>query len=196
MTAWRGSPKPVIGPGQMQGALDYVGNWSDTNDMNLNKPKTKFMEISFSQSGQAHPLTPQGEILEKVDVTKLLGIYVQDNLKWNVQVDKLVTKGSQRLQFLTAGKKAGMDQEQLLTVYKARIRSLLEYACQVWSPGLTVMQENDIERIQKRALHTICPQMSYKECLKHCNMITLKAKHTNLCYDLYCKIKNPENPPV
>ena len=37
-TVW--GKKPITGPGQMQGALDYVGDWSNKNDMNLNKPKT------------------------------------------------------------------------------------------------------------------------------------------------------------
>ncbi len=35
------------------------------HDMNLNKPKTKFMEIKFSFPGQAHPLMLEGEIIEK-----------------------------------------------------------------------------------------------------------------------------------
>ncbi len=36
------------------------------------------MDIKFSISGQAHPLILEGEIIEKVNTLKLLGIYFQD----------------------------------------------------------------------------------------------------------------------
>ncbi len=70
----------------MQGGLDYVSEWSKMNDMNLNKPKTKFMENKFSLSDQAHPLMLEGEISEKVNTVKLLGIHIQDDLKWKINL--------------------------------------------------------------------------------------------------------------
>ncbi len=57
---------PVIGPGQMQGVLNYVCEWSKKNDINLNQPKTIFIEITFSLSGEAHPLVIQSEIIESL----------------------------------------------------------------------------------------------------------------------------------
>ncbi len=65
-----GMKYPVIGPSQMQWALYYVSEWSKKNDMNLNKTKTKFMEIKFSLSVQAHPLILEGEIIDKVNTVK------------------------------------------------------------------------------------------------------------------------------
>ncbi len=58
-----------------------VSEWPKKNDMNLNKLKTKFMEIKFSLSGSVHPLVLEGEIIEKVNNVKLLGIHIQDDLK-------------------------------------------------------------------------------------------------------------------
>ncbi len=77
---------------------------------------------------------------------------------------QIVLKGSQRLRFMTVSEKAGMDQTQLLKVYISQIRPIMEYAYQVWSPGLTVMQGYDIEHVQKMALQTIWPSTSYAEC--------------------------------
>ncbi len=48
--------------------------------MDLNKSKTKFMEIKFSVSDQAYPLMLECEIIEKVNTVKLLGIHIQDDL--------------------------------------------------------------------------------------------------------------------
>ncbi len=39
------------------------------------------MEIKFSLSGSVHPLVLEGEIIEKVNNVKLLGIHIQDDLK-------------------------------------------------------------------------------------------------------------------
>ncbi len=41
-----------------------VSEMSKKNDMNLNKAKTKFMEIRFSLSGQAHFLILESEIIQ------------------------------------------------------------------------------------------------------------------------------------
>ncbi len=163
--------------------------------MNLHKPKTKFIEIKVSLSGQAHMLMLEGEIIEKVNSVKQLGILFQDDLKLNTNVDKIVLKGSQRLRFTTVSKKAGMDQTQLLKVYFSRIRLILEYACQVWSPGLTSMQEYDIEQVQKRALWAISPSESYAECLELSKLTPLKERQVHLLANLYKKIKdNCTNP--
>ncbi len=50
------------------------------------------MEIKFSLFGQAHPLVLEGEIIEKVNSVKLLGIHTQDDLKWNTHVDKMFSR--------------------------------------------------------------------------------------------------------
>ncbi len=87
-------------------------------------------------------------------LSNILGIHIQEDLKWNTHVNKIVLRHSQRLS-MTVSKKAGMDQTQLLKVYLSRIRPILEYACQVWSPGLTAMQEYDIKQVHKSALQAI-----------------------------------------
>ena len=42
--------------------------------------------------------------------------------------------------------------EELIDVYCKQVRSVLELAVAVWSPGLTASQINQIERVQK----TVC----------------------------------------
>ncbi len=45
--------------------------------MNLNNPKTKFMEIKFSLSGPAYYVILEGETVEKVNTVNLLSLWVQ-----------------------------------------------------------------------------------------------------------------------
>ena len=48
-----------------------------------------------------------------------------------------------------------MSIEYMTEVYIKEIRSLLEQAVPIWHSGLTVIQENAIERVQKAALFVI-----------------------------------------
>jgi hypothetical protein len=47
--------------------------------------------------------------------------------------------------------------------YVASIRSMLEYSCQVFHYGFPQYLSDVIERIQKRALCIIYPQLSYQQ---------------------------------
>ena len=45
--------------------------------------------------------------------------------------------------------------------YICAIRPILEYGAQVWHGGLTKAQSECIEKVQKRALRIIYPEMDY-----------------------------------
>jgi len=48
--------------------------------------------------------------------------------------------------------KAGVPTREIVYIYCSVIRSVLEYACPVWHPGLTSKLSKDIERVQKTLL--------------------------------------------
>jgi len=52
-------------------------------------------------------------------------------------------------------------------IYCSVVRSVLEYACAVWHPGLSNNLSKDIERVQKRCLKIIYPNLSYSEALEN-----------------------------
>ena len=81
---------------------------------------------------------------------------------------------------------AGVPMPDIVMMYCVKIRPVLEYACQVWHPGLKDYLTHDIERIQKRALWVIFPQKSYEDALKQSNLITLSARREKLCTD-FCR---------
>ena len=61
----------------------------------------------------------------------------------------------------------------LLKVYFALIRSVLEYCCPVWHNALPVKLSDSIERVQKRALHIILPALHYQEALATTGCVSL-----------------------
>ena len=186
--------RPVIGPSQMEGALDYIDTWSGDNNMKLNQPKTKHMQIKFSKSGQPHTLELQSNQIERVKHVKLLGLRISDDLKWDLHISTIVRKASQRLRFLTVSKKAGMSDSQMLKVYNSRIRPILEYAAPAWQPGLTQAQTGELEYVQKRAFRIIWPYRHYKDCLEMNNISSLQDRRLHMCKDLYEKMKIPDHP--
>ena len=75
----------------------------------------------------------------------------------------------------------------------ASIRSVLEYACQVFPYGLPQYLSDAIERIQRRALRIIYPDISYQAALDKLNMVTLWERREKLCTELFNSVVNDEN---
>ena len=67
---------------------------------------------------------------------------------------------SKRLHILRVLRRSGVEINDLITIYTALIRSLLEYCCVVWHHALPSYLSQELERIQKRALKIIVPALS------------------------------------
>ena len=78
-------------------------------------------------------------VLDQVDCMKILGINIQNNLRWDTQVITMCNAFNRRLYFLRQLKRCGT----------------LEYACPVWHSGLTRRQKELLEKLQKRAFRII-----------------------------------------
>ena len=69
---------------QMQDAVTHLERWAVQNKMELNAKKTKDMWITFKKSCPIPaPINIGPTELERVSEFKLLGVYVQSDLKWN-----------------------------------------------------------------------------------------------------------------
>ena len=71
------------------------------------------------------PIKINNTAVERVNVTKLVGVQIQSDLKWDIHVDSVVTTASTKLHFLLSLKKAGLSREDLLKFYCSVIRSQL-----------------------------------------------------------------------
>ena len=101
------------------------------------------------------PLKINGLDIDRVTISKLLGIYVSSDLKWGPHVDKIHAKAFKRLYFLTCLKRADVEENELLDYYRSVIRSVVEYACPAWSTGINKGQSDSLEQIQKRAIYIL-----------------------------------------
>ena len=77
---------------------------------------------------------------------KLLGVYISEEPSWNVHKEHIVKKANKRLNELRMLKKSGLIIVQLVQVYCSIVRSVLEYACLVWT-ALPQYLDDDIESV-------------------------------------------------
>ena len=117
----------------MQVVLNSIHEWTTSNHMLINSKKTKDMLLTFRKS----PTTPDSLHLgncelERVNVFKLLGVWFQDDLRWNHHIEEVTKKANKRLFLLREGRKANLPKDVGITLYNTKIRPLLEYASPVW----------------------------------------------------------------
>ncbi len=115
---------------------------------------------------QAKPIMMDGINIERVTQTKLFGFMINDTLNWLDHINLISKKASQRIYFLCLLKRACKSPSDIIDVYVSIKRSVLEYACEVWHPGLTREQSNTLEQLQVRALNVAYPELNYRKALK------------------------------
>ncbi len=90
--------------------------------------------------------------------------------------------------------RARVQQSDIVEIYCSIIRSVLEYACPVWHPGLSKKQSNDLERVQKRCLKFIFPHLSYDQALDQTRLEKLSARRERMTKEMFAEIKCSSHP--
>jgi hypothetical protein len=78
----------------------------------------------------------------------------------------------------------------LSTAFTTFIRPVLEYACQVWHFNIPGNLSDDTERVQRRALRIILPELSYNDARELINIPSLKERREILCEQLFLRDEN------
>ena len=74
---------------------------------------------------------------------------IRNDLKWSSRVDLITNKAAKRLYLLRQLKRADVAMVKLVNFCCSWIRSVLEYACQLFHSGLPQYFSDDIERIHQ-----------------------------------------------
>ncbi len=77
---------------------------------------------------------------------------INNKLTWHDHLEYISSKASRRIYLLCILRRAGKPPTDIIRVYTSVIRSVLEYACDVWHSGLNKEQSDTLEHLQKRAL--------------------------------------------
>ena len=149
--------------------VNDINDWTEKNLMKLNEKKTKQVIFNFNKDKQfITDIKLKGESLEIVDEVKLLGVVINNNLKWDKNTSYLVKKANKKMRMLHIAAKFTRNRDHLIQIYKTFIRSNLEFSSNVWHSSLTKENRQDLERVQKAALKVILGKdyKDYEDALK------------------------------
>ena len=90
--------------------------------------------------------------------------------------------------YLKQLKHAGIDRKSLIQFYCTSIRSFLEYACQAFHSSLPAYLSDQLERVQKRVLRILFPEVSYSKALEDAGLKSLFHRREELCCTLFKQI--------
>ena len=133
----------------------------------------------------------RGWWVEQVSTFKLLGVHLSEDLAWAVHCD-YITKNAKRRLYALRQLKSKVPSADIVHIYCALIRSILEYASAV-SADLPKYLACYLENVQKRALSIIWPGISYETALDKAVFSTLSDRRAVSCIKFIGKVR-PAKP--
>ena len=182
----------------LQKNLDKIELFTENNKMKINAGKSKVMIFNKSRKNDFPPelAFKDGAILECLEETKLLGINLQSDLKWNSNTQAICLKAMGKMWLLRRLKLFKLEPELLLDYYLKEIRPLVEQGVPMWNSGLTRAQVGDIENVQKVALKIILEDnyISYDVAYTLLSVSPLEYRRTDLSTNFAIKLyKSPRS---
>ena len=163
--------------------MENMSKWCENNGLVLNSNKTKV--LVFNRRNK-RPIafcnfSPVSEI-------KLLGVIFQQNLSWDKHIDNICKNASRRIYLLKQLKKIeSVTHQDLITVYNAFVRSILEFNCPL-VVGMNKKNKRKLNLVQKRCHRIICGN----DC--RCEAFTnLDNRREALAMKIFLKMMNPNN---
>ena len=190
---------PTDGPyGRLQGCgLGIPGAWNslehrlrdvDRNakaiGMKLNRNKTKLIVFNPTDNRQCVPFVSleEGEPLQCVEEMRMLGLVFDEKLTWWPFVADVKKRTNAKIWSLVKLREAGASPKQLVEVYIARVRGVVEYGAQVYGCCLNKGQSQVLESIQARCLQIVLGKQSrsYRANLAALNLPRLDDRRVQL----------------
>ena len=159
--------------------LEDINDWTEENKMQINQRKTHNIQFNFTKDKQFFTeVILKKEKLQTVSQTKLLGIIITDQLKWNENTKYIVKKANLKMRMLHKFYKFTKNKSHIMHIFKSQVRSVLEYCSTVWHSSLTESDSKDIERIQKAAVKLIMGKNyeGYTKSLKFLKLDSLQER--------------------
>ena len=133
----------------LQRDLDKMVSWADKWGMRFNPAKCNTLRLTRDRNPGHTNYEMMGTVLEETKETKYLGIFLQNDLRWNRQTQFATGKATRVLNFVRRNfyHVSPVVKERL---YHTLVRPHLDHATAAWDPH-TSKNIKSIERVQKRA---------------------------------------------
>ena len=166
--------------------IDRFVSWCDSHYLLLNVKKTKELIFDFRKSSPIHEnIVIKGEVVERVNEYKYLGVIFDEKLDWVNNSKKIQSKVNQRVFFMYNVAKFNVDTKILSLFYESCILSVISFCITAWG--------GNVRAKQKSMLNT---------SIKRCNKLLKINDFTDIDQALFCAsqrkflsiIKDPSHP--
>ena len=125
--------------------LANVNEWLIPNRLTLNQFKTEFMLIGS--------MLIDGAPIDKVSKAKSLGVYLDENLSWNIPVNELTKKIASGIGALKRVR-SFVPAATLQLIFNSLIQPYFNYCCTVWDNCNKTLAEK-LQKLQNRAARVL-----------------------------------------
>lgn len=161
---------------EINNSLHKIIYWLEQNNLVVNIGKTKIINFQNNNNNTIKNLdiTYSGQSVEQTEVTKFLGIYIDRNLKWKTQMDK-VCKKLHTFAYALYKLSKTVCEEAVLMAYNGYVDSTLRFGIIFW--GNSVGKESVLIAHKKcvRAVCGLCRRDSAKQHFKRLNILTVPS---------------------
>ena len=180
----------------LQASLDRLSQWAQDWQLTINVKKCGVLHISQSKSVAAQNTTYYINSISLPCLNSIsdLGIALSNDLSFNLHINNIVSKATQRAGILFRGFQS-RDPLLLRKAFITYIRPLLEYSSIVWNPDrvyLTDLLENVQRKFSKR-IPSIA-HLSYPDRLLKLNLESLELRRLRFDLAEYYKILSSQSP--
>ena len=145
------------GEREIQNTIDSVmpkiADWFASNQLSLNTDKTFYQIHSNKKTQITTSLNLAGASIKRVKSVKYLGVFIDDDLKWQTHIRKLHTVLCRNIGMLCR-LRYFLDSSHLLLLYNSLFLSHVNYCCFLYSNSYS-SHISEIEKLQKRAVRII-----------------------------------------
>ena len=181
---------------KLQGDLDKIYSWAETNNMSFND--SKFVHLRYGKAAQqcAGYTGQNGSVIERHRSTRDLGVLMSDTGSFDNHIDEMLTKARGKVGWILRVFSA-RDARTMLTLFKSLVLPIVEYCSQLWSPGrIGVIRR--LEAIQRSFTYRITGMrdLNYWDRLKSLNLYSLERRRERYAIIYTWKVINGVVPNI
>jgi gmma-aminobutyric acid receptor subunit gamma len=155
------------------------------NNLSINVNKTRKLIVELRRQQREHaPIHIYWTAVEKVNSFKLLGIHVNDNLKWSTSTDSVLKNAKQHLFNIRRLKKFSLAPKNLTIFYRCTIDNILSCCITAWYGNCIARNRRALQRVVWSAQH-----------ITGCTLPALQDIYSTRCHRKAKKIIKDINHP-
>ena len=139
--------------------LNRLTQWFRINKLTLNLDKTVCILFQKTKETKQIAINIGNQTIKNTAETKFLGMWIDEHLKWNTHIQKLVLKLTRNTNLLKFNQNMMPTMTKKL-IYHSHIGSHLQYGLLLWGNNATEEQLVKLQNIQTKCLKYILPKES------------------------------------